>query len=338
MSEIIDNTSLPIDGIDVQITERCTLSCPFCVNSNGRHATRDAQIEPLLGALNQLYTYNPEYLGIVHITGGEPTVAPDLVLDLLDGLPDHGCRSTKRVVSHGIFSLENRTIAQMLQKLDIIKISYDTTSPEKLVTTRPGAKASDLSIIEHNIATCCQMTPLLVQLRTALSVHNLDELIPIYQKAIEWGVSVFQIKPLINAGRATSHAALQAEFTSIYKAIERLRVFQKTLSKHEQERTSISIQCFVPGESLGFPTKRCAMRQRLYLGVDGSIRLCNFLEGPVFGNYLQPDGLQEALINRLSVEESLFDKYGVPCMCPSARNYEQYDSPHSKEFFPTKCS
>lgn len=78
-----------IDTMYLKITDSCNLRCPFCyVNKNNKIMTLD-------NAVNVIKRYNPQKI-IFH--GGEPLLFPELIINIMDTLPDYEYSITSNLV------------------------------------------------------------------------------------------------------------------------------------------------------------------------------------------------------------------------------------------------
>lgn len=78
-----------IDTMYLKITDSCNLRCPFCyVNKNNK-------IMALDNAVNVIKRYNPQKI-IFH--GGEPLLFPELIINIMDTLPDYEYSITSNLV------------------------------------------------------------------------------------------------------------------------------------------------------------------------------------------------------------------------------------------------
>lgn len=78
-----------IDTMYLKITDSCNLRCPFCyVNKNNNIITLD-------NAVNVIKRYNPQKI-IFH--GGEPLLFPELIINIMDALPDYEYSITSNLV------------------------------------------------------------------------------------------------------------------------------------------------------------------------------------------------------------------------------------------------
>lgn len=306
----------PVTGVDLKITNKCMLSCDFCVNSDGLKNTAFANIDQLKSAIHELLTSPRELvvLNAIYFTGGETLYGLDIINNIIGDIPDSIFTS---VVTNGLM-LNKNTIKKLSElNLSRVKVSYDTTDSDLLLDIRKGMRASGLTKIEGNILNSVQ-AGLLVCLRVALTKRNAHNLINIYKRAVELGVDTLQIKPVISSGRAYDNNEL------VLSPDELQKLFYALSAIYDENKVEVSVSCFPPANNMNFSVKNCANRDKLYMDVNGDIFTCNYVMGAFnyLGNYLHPSGINEALNNRLTRFQELFNGDGVIRNCPSIKNYE----------------
>ena len=125
----------------ISLTERCNLRCTYCMPSTGIDLTPSSK----LLSKNEVITLASHFVSLgvnkIRLTGGEPTLRPDLmeVLKDLSPLRSRGL-STLALTTNGVL-LGSGRLAQSLWEvgLDAINISLDTLQREKfsLISRRP---------------------------------------------------------------------------------------------------------------------------------------------------------------------------------------------------------
>lgn len=306
----------PITGVDVKITNKCMLSCDFCVNNDGLKNTAFVNIEKLQLAIHELLTAPKDLavLDAIYFTGGETLYGLEIIKKIIRNIPSSIFTS---VVTNGLM-LNNNIINNLVElNLNRVKVSYDTTDSVLLVDIRKGMRINGLEKIEKNIISCVK-AGLLVYLRVALTKLNAPNLLKIYEKAVELGVDTLQIKPVISSGRAYENNELILSSKDLHE------LFHTLSTIYDEKKLKVSISCFPPANSMGFPVKNCANRDKLYLEVNGDIYTCNYVveKFNYLGSFSHSGGINKALTNRLTRFHELFNDDGVISNCPSIKNYE----------------
>jgi len=148
-----------------------------------------------------------------------------------------------------------------------------------------------------------------VLVRFTLCRLNSDQLLDCYEFANRAGVSKFQVKPLINAGRATGSGELMTK--------KQIRACLYNLSKAEDNCPTLpEILCWHPGDAYDMRTKACGSINKIYISTDGRVCTCNFLPSGWIDD-LRRHRLEEILLNRESnVISQKIDGTEVLPRCP----------------------
>lgn len=146
----------------VEITDQCDLNCPICYAASGRggqHRTV-AQVETMLEAV----VANEGQVNVVQISGGEPTLHPDLFA-ILDAV-------RRRPIRHLMLNTNGRRIAEdpeFVRKLAAylpgfeVYLQFDSLQPDSLRQLR-GEDLSQIrlraidALNRHNISTTLVVT------------------------------------------------------------------------------------------------------------------------------------------------------------------------------------
>lgn len=306
-----------VTGIDLKVTNRCNLSCSFCVNNDGFYSPRDVFPDIILHVINDILKANKEHAELrnVFFTGGEPILRLDLIEEICRFIPKNLFTS---IVTNGIL-LNDRKIEKIAQiGINRLKFSYDSTNPLVFTELRKRSTVKNLKTIEENISKAVKYR-ILTFLRVALGKQNIHDLNNIYIKSVFLGVDTVQIKPIIPSGRAIGNRDyLCLSHDEIMHGLERLsKIYNK-------EKTKVSVSCFPPSEKFEFITKKCANNRKLYLDCNGNIYICNYAveKDNLIGNYLESDGINKALVKRKLYSNKIFNRDGVVYNCPSINNYK----------------
>lgn len=294
-------------GIEVKITDRCNQKCFHCVNSdNGMHGS---SIDHAL-IINRLREWsrssNPSRPRIeeLRITGGEPLLNIRNMIEIIGCCGNLGIRSG--VNTNG--SLITKDVARRLKAagMTVVKVSLDAMQQDIFKKIR-GPEAS-LEKVLNGIRIAVD-AGFKVLARFTLCRLNSDQLLNCYEFAERAGVCKFQVKPLINAGRAVRSAEFMTK--------SELRVCLHRLSQAADNCPSLpEILCWHPADAFGMRTKACGSINKIYIATDGRVCTCNFIPSGWIDN-LSRNSLEEILFHRESnVLSQKIDGFEVLPRCP----------------------
>ncbi|MEW5955484.1 MAG: radical SAM protein [Candidatus Micrarchaeota archaeon] len=257
-------------SIEAKLTDVCNHSCFHCMN-NDVNGGRRLDAERFAGQIAQLAEPNDFSFRVkeVRMTGGEPLCALDSVIEIAAACSKAGIASG--VNTNG--SLLTKKTVGVLKKagLRTVKISLDAVD-ERVFKQVRGANASlakTLAGIENAVAAGFNVVT-----RFTLCSLNKNQLVKCYEKAGETGVQRFQVKPLINAGRASRSSAFLSE-KEIRGALASLAAASRGRPLRPQ------VLCFPPEKACGLDVKPCGNINKVYVSTDGSVCLCNYLRNSV---------------------------------------------------------
>jgi MoaA/NifB/PqqE/SkfB family radical SAM enzyme len=107
--------------------------------------------------------------------------------------------------------------------------------------------------------------------RFTLSSATASQMISCFDQAMARGASQFQIKPLMKAGRARGSDSFltREELNELFMSLRR--------SLPPEEQGEIVILCWQPDPSLGMKFKLCGSIDKIYIKVDLSVIICNYV-------------------------------------------------------------
>jgi len=124
----------------VDITNRCNLNCPICINNT---PSMGFLFEPPLEYFDKIFshyaTYDPP--PAVQLFGGEPTVRDDL-FEIIRMAKSYGL--SPRVVTNGLKLADEDYCRQLIQTRASILIAYDGSNPETYRLLRGSERALEL--------------------------------------------------------------------------------------------------------------------------------------------------------------------------------------------------
>jgi MoaA/NifB/PqqE/SkfB family radical SAM enzyme len=294
-------------GIEVKITDHCNLKCFHCVNmDNGRSGLN---IDHDL-IINRLYEWGKSShrsrstIEELRITGGEPLLNFRSMIEIINCCSELGIRSG--VNTNG--SLITMDVARHLKAagMTVMKVSLDSMQEKVLKRIRGSAASLEKSLNGIKIAVDSGFK---VVVRFTLCRLNSSQLFDCYEFARLAGVSKFQVKPLINAGRAMGSGEFMAK--------TQIRLLLEKLSKAATDSPTIpEILCWHPGETFGMPAKACGSIDKIYISTDGRVCTCNFLPSG-WAEDLTRHRLEEIILNKESnVISQKINGFDILPRCP----------------------
>jgi len=201
----------------------------------------------------------------LRITGGEPLLNIQGMIEIISCCSELGIRSG--VNTNG--SLIKMDVARRLKAagMTVMKVSMDAMQENILRRIRGSEASLENSLNGIKIALDAGFK---VVARFTLSRLNSSQLLPCYEFAKLSGISKFQVKPLINAGRARGSGEFMTK--------KQILILLEKLSKATTKSPTIpEILCWHPGEAFGMRTKACGSIDKIYISTDGRVSTCNFL-------------------------------------------------------------
>ncbi|CEP17213.1 hypothetical protein [Parasitella parasitica] len=137
---LVDNFDRHHNYLRISLTERCNLRCTYCMPEGGVPLTPDAQLLTKDEILRLARLFVGQGVTKIRLTGGEPTVRPDIVelVENLGQLKQEGLQSLA-MTSNGI-ALKRKLPALVKGGMDTLNVSLDTLDPHlfQVMTRRKG--------------------------------------------------------------------------------------------------------------------------------------------------------------------------------------------------------
>jgi MoaA/NifB/PqqE/SkfB family radical SAM enzyme len=298
-------------SFEVKVTDRCNQQCFHCMNDDTRLAGRDLDGDLFVRRLTE-WGVERERSALditeVRMTGGEPLLVLPTVTAISRACTALGIRSG--INTNGAL-LDRSTLALLKASgLSVVKVSLDSLDEEVLRGMRDSsvAVARIAEAVERALALGCK-----VLVRFTLSARNRDQLVPCYQAARGWGVSKFQVKPLVPAGRAIASGA----FLSVPETERAIRELAAAVAG---ETAAPEILCWPPELAAGLPARACGNTTKMYVNASAAVLHCNFLQGAPYAD-LHDASLEEVRLRRRP-ELRTTGRYAVLAGCPAWRQHE----------------
>lgn len=157
--------------IEVELTKRCNLKCPYCLE-NGVAG------EPDLDELRELFRkLVSEKRTFIHLTGGEPTMREDLV-EIVKAAKEAGCEYIQ-LNSNGVRLSEDEELAKALADagLSFVFMQFDGTTDDIYIRTRGEKLLEKKKKAIENCAKANLGVSLVPTLVPGVNTDNIGEII-----------------------------------------------------------------------------------------------------------------------------------------------------------------
>jgi MoaA/NifB/PqqE/SkfB family radical SAM enzyme len=297
-------------GLEIKATDRCNQECIYCVNSDGKNGVSDVDSSLFKDRMEEWLSLNEKSaweICEIRITGGEPLLNKSGTISLIKTASANGI--TSGINTNG--SLITVDIKNQLKAagLKIVKISLDALSPDiyRKICGPGTSHENTLNGIRISVKAGFE-----VIIRFTLSGFNRHELVRCYDYASSLGVSKFQIKPLIEAGRGKTCGAGLSH--------NELQQVMKDFSRKIQMKATIpEVLCYPPDQLFGLPGKACGSANKIYISCNGQVSVCNYISKAFIGD-LTSDSIEEILNTRsLSIKTDLVNNQRLVAGCPHYR-------------------
>jgi cyclic pyranopterin phosphate synthase len=276
----IDHFGRNIHYLRISLTDHCNLRCVYCMPENMVFRPKhELMATEEIFRLTQLFAR----MGVdkIRLTGGEPTVHPDIV-QIVDGITNiPGIRSVS-MTTNGV--LLEKLAARLAQAgLERVNVSLDTTDPtEYFQITRRDSYDKVWSGIQA--AEAAGLLP--IKLNAVIVRGYNDKHIPNLAKlSIEhnWQIRFIEMMPFGGTTDLQTHQVVTS--TEVMDIIE--SAFGKLESINGGKMDGEAVMYRIPGApgQIGFISSVskpfCAFCTRVRLTADGKIRLCLLRENEV---------------------------------------------------------
>mmetsp|Transcript_15484 Transcript_15484/g.39968 ORF Transcript_15484/g.39968 Transcript_15484/m.39968 type:complete len:404 (-) Transcript_15484:351-1562(-) len=260
----------------MSLTERCSLRCVYCMPEDGVNLTPSSRLLTTDETLRIARLFVRAGVDKIRLTGGEPTVRPDLpeIVSALNELRPMGLRQIA-MTSNGI-ALPRKLPKLVSNGLDRLNLSLDTLDRQRFVQlTRRDGLARVLEAID--LALELGMAPLKLNV-VLMAGTNDDELLAFAQLSREKPIDVRFIEYMPFDGNKWSSDTM----VPLEAMLGRLREAHPGLAKLPTPPHDVAVSYRLPGAagSLSFIASMtqpfCAGCNRLRLTADGNLKVCLF--------------------------------------------------------------
>ena len=207
---------LPGRVVQLHVTTRCNLTCAHCYSSSSPHENRALDVRTTVAALRTLFREGFER---VSVSGGEPFLYPrlDELVTAVSGMGMH-----VSIVSNGT-RFKPTQLERLAGRIDAVAVSFDGMPPNHdRVRARPGAFAkAEAGIgllrehrIPHGVIAC-------------ITRESLADVPDLYEFAKRSGARLFQVRPLVAAGRGRSLSGIELDAAELDRLVVMTRLLQE---------------------------------------------------------------------------------------------------------------
>lgn len=247
--EYLNELNLPIT-LQLEITNKCNMHCGFCYNNSSKEMANDLTKEEWLNFSSSVIDSGGVFQCI--ISGGEPTLFKDTILDLMDMYDSDGSAFT--LISNGTGINDTFSKALSKYKWYWVQISIDSHLAEThdRIRGRTGAFDNAISAIKH-----LKYYNIPVSIASVISDENIYDMEEIIKLAISIGVDQIIFSSVLYSGRASKNIkyySTENDFILKYQKLEKqykdVINLQRAATYSEQIK---KIRSFPPGSLIVRP-------------------------------------------------------------------------------------
>ncbi|KAK2709948.1 molybdenum cofactor biosynthesis protein 1-like isoform X2 [Artemia franciscana] len=258
----------------ISLTEKCNLRCQYCMPAEGVDLTPKAKLLTTEEILKIAQLFVQEGVDKIRLTGGEPTIRPDII-EIVRRLADLEGLNTIAMTTNGI-ALARKLPELKKSGLNLLNISLDTLIPQKFefITRRRGWERVIESI---DLAIELGFSPVKVNCVVMRGLND-DEILNFVKFTENRSVDVRFIEYMPFDGNKWNNKKMVP-----YKdMLNMIKVEFPELERQEDVKNDTSKAYKVPGfkGQIGFITSMtdnfCGSCNRLRLTADGNLKVCLF--------------------------------------------------------------
>ncbi len=272
----LDQFGRPIEYLRISVTDKCNFRCLYCMPLEGLQWLPKAEIlsyEEIAGIVSQLA---PAGLSRLRITGGEPTIRPDLhvlirQLRVIPGISDIA------LSTNGVRLAE---LAQPLMDagLNRVNMSLDSLRPERLAAIARRNTAFD-PVAALKTAARAGLSPLKINVVVMRGIND-DEIADFARLTLDnpWHVRFIELMPVGGMREVTwEHVVPSAE---VLDRVADLGALSETDGPTQGNGPAVYYRLAGAAGTVGVITPMthtyCATCNRVRLTADGRLRTCLF--------------------------------------------------------------
>ncbi|PSS03743.1 hypothetical protein BD289DRAFT_449195 [Coniella lustricola] len=269
----------------ISLTEKCNLRCVYCMPEEGVPLSAPASLLTTPEILLLASTFVSQGVSKIRLTGGEPTVRPDILplMQQLGDLRPHGLRELC-ITTNGIAL--HRKLEKMVEAgLTGVNLSLDTLDPWQfqIMTRRRGFEAVQKSIARiHELNRAGAGIKFKINCVVMRHVND-RELLDFVDMTRDKDVEVRFIEYMPFDGNKWS----KGKMYSYTEMLDTIRARYPSVAKVQDHQNDTSKTWHIPGFAgkIGFVTSMthnfCGSCNRLRITSDGSLKVCLFGDAEV---------------------------------------------------------
>ncbi|TPX37611.1 hypothetical protein SmJEL517_g00632 [Synchytrium microbalum] len=275
-SNLTDTFNRQHSYLRISLTERCNLRCTYCMPAEGVPLTPKPELLTTTEILKLARLFVQEGVTKIRLTGGEPTVRPDL-LDIIAGLNELRPLGLKTIAMTTNGIVLKRKLPELVKNgLDSLNISLDTLDKFKfeLMTRRRGWEA-----VMEAIDTAIKLNVPSIKLNAVVMRNvNHKEVIPFVELTKDWPIYIRFIEYMPFDGNKWN----QDKMVPYTDLLADIRNKYPNVTKISDEPNDTSKAFSIPGfkGQFGFITSMsdhfCGTCNRLRILADGNMKVCLF--------------------------------------------------------------
>ena len=259
----------------VEINDACNLTCPVCYASSGLHRTEQRSLEEIRRMLDAVIAAEGR-ADVVQISGGEPTLHPDLFA-VLDEAKSRPIRHLM-LNTNGLLLAKDPSLAQRLAAYQPgfeIYLQFDSLEDSALLSLRGASLRQIRERALQNLEAANLSTTLVCTVERGVNDHEIGAII---EHALRWRcVRGVTLQPVQEAGRVEGYDPAKHRLT-----LSEVRRQIYTQSSVFSEQDIIPVPCHPDALAMGYalkldgavlPLTRYASRDLLLSGPESTIVL-----------------------------------------------------------------
>ena len=258
----------PIESGQIEITNRCNLSCVHCVNQSGDPCSNELATEEICSAIDRMSSLGAHQ---ITLTGGEPLMHPDLFKII-----EHARKAPMAVIILTNGTLITEEHVKKFKELGVNRFAVSIDSmDEDIHDTFRGQKGALKKAL--NSVNLLKDAGFSVRIAVSLNQYNKNDIVDTLKKLKEHDLTDYQFAEVNFSGRGIEGVSISPE------EYYRILVEQLTYFKEENPEKIFEFP-FKSGEGCGIA------RHKMCIKADGTIIPCQvFSEEMGVGNIRDVD-------------------------------------------------